>query len=205
MRPSSSCPRGGSRCDDVARVQPRSHGLRDRILAARCRALCAGKPVPLGGRLCRRRGARGLRVAPVRPSHGGARGRAQRHETRSAVAARAAGQSPPQLVSTSVVWNPACRLHYPGAGHPDRPQRFEVVLDALRRPEIASLIDLVEAAPAPRVAIERVHAAAYIDLLTVMDARGGGGGGGSLDADTFLGPRSWESVLAAPGGATVAV
>ena len=108
-------------------------------------------------------------------------------------------------MSTSVVWNPACRLHYPGAGHPDRPQRFEVVLDALRRPEIASLIDWIEAAPAPRVAIERVHDAAYIDLLTAMDTRGGGGGGGSLDADTFLGPRSWESVLAAAGAAIAAV
>ena len=112
-------------------------------------------------------------------------------------------------MSTSVVWNPACRLHYAGAGHPDRPQRFEVVLDALRRPEIASLIDFIEAAPAPREAIERVHTAAYIDLLTAMDARdgggGGGGGGGALDADTFLGPRSLESVLASAGVAIAAV
>src|SRR5438045_5629567 len=41
-----------------------------------------------------------------------------------------------------------------------------------------------------------------------MDARAGGrggGGGGALDADTFLGPRSWESVLAAAGVAIVAV
>jgi acetoin utilization deacetylase AcuC-like enzyme len=104
-------------------------------------------------------------------------------------------------VSTSVVWNPACRLHYPGAGHPDRPQRFEVVLEALRRPEIAPLIEWVEGPPATRDAIERVHPAAYIDLLEAMDARGGGG----LDADTFLGPRSWESVLASAGVAVAAV
>ena len=104
-------------------------------------------------------------------------------------------------MSTSVVWNPACRLHYPGAGHPDRPQRFEVVLEALRRPEFASLIEWVEGPPATREAIERVHPAAYIDLLVAMDARGGG----ELDADTFLGPGSWESVLASAGVAVAAV
>src|SRR5438445_300579 len=88
-----------------------------------------------------------------------------------------------------------------GAGHPERPQRFEAVLEALRRPELASFIEWVEAAPATREAIERVHPAAYIDLLEAMDARGGGG----LDADTFLGPRSWESVLASAGVALAAV
>jgi acetoin utilization deacetylase AcuC-like enzyme len=104
-------------------------------------------------------------------------------------------------VSTSVVWNPACGHHYAGAGHPERPQRFEAVLEALRRPEFASLVQWVEAAPATRAVIERVHPATYIDLLSAMDARGGG----SLDADTFLGPRSWESVLASAGVAVAAV
>ena len=112
-------------------------------------------------------------------------------------------------MSTSVVWNPACRHHYAGAGHPERPQRFEAVLEALRRPELAALVEWVEAPPPPpppaplatREAIGRVHPAAYIDLLAAMDARGGG----SLDADTFLGPRSWESVLASAGVAVAAV
>ncbi len=75
------------------------------------------------------------------------------------------------------------------------------MLEALRRPEFASLIEWVEGPPATREAIERVHPAAYIDLLVAMDARGGGG----LDADTFLGPRSWESVLASAGVAVAAV
>src|SRR5213079_709921 len=41
----------------------------------------------------------------------------------------------------------------------------------------------------------------YLDLLDAMAARGGG----SLDADTFLGPRSLESVLASAGVALAAV
>jgi acetoin utilization deacetylase AcuC-like enzyme len=104
-------------------------------------------------------------------------------------------------VSTAVVWNPACRHHYAGAGHPERPQRFEVVLEALRRPELAPLLTWTEAPPAARSIIERVHAPAYLDLLAALDARGGG----ALDGDTFLGPRSLESVVACAGVAVAAV
>ena len=104
-------------------------------------------------------------------------------------------------MSTAVVWNPACRHHYAGAGHPERPQRFETVLEALRRPELAPCISWIEAAAAERDVLERVHPASYLDLLAALDGRGGG----ALDADTFLGPRSWESVLASAGVAVAAV
>jgi acetoin utilization deacetylase AcuC-like enzyme len=104
-------------------------------------------------------------------------------------------------VSVAVVSNPACRHHYGGAGHPERPQRFEAVLEVLRRPELASLITWSEAPPATRAVIERVHPAAYLDMLERLAERGGG----ALDADTFLGPRSLESVLASAGVAVAAV
>jgi acetoin utilization deacetylase AcuC-like enzyme len=104
-------------------------------------------------------------------------------------------------VSTAVVWNPACRHHYGGAGHPERPQRFEAVLEALRHPELASLLNWVEAAPAQRSSLEVVHPPDYLDLLEALAGRGGG----ALDADTFLGPRSLESVLASAGVALAAV
>ena len=104
-------------------------------------------------------------------------------------------------MSVAVAWNPACRHHYGGAGHPERPQRFEVVLDALRWPELAPLVTWVEAPLPPRAVIERVHPARYIDMLEALAARGGG----ALDADTFLGPRSWETVLACAGVALTAV
>ncbi len=104
-------------------------------------------------------------------------------------------------MSTAVVWNSACRHHYSGAGHPERPQRFEAVLEALRRPDVAKLISWVEAKPADRAAIERVHPADYVNMLEALAGRGGG----ALDGDTFLGPRSWESVLASAGVALTAV
>ena len=104
-------------------------------------------------------------------------------------------------MTVAVVWNPACRHHYAGAGHPERPQRFESVLEALRHPDLAPLLKWVEAPAATRPPLERVHPASYIDLLEAMNGRGGG----ALDADTFLGPRSWESVLASAGVALAAV
>ena len=104
-------------------------------------------------------------------------------------------------MSVAVVWNPACRHHYGGAGHPERPQRFEAVLEALRSPELATLISWVEASAATREALERVHPPEYLDLLEALAGRGGG----ALDADTFLGPRSLESVLASAGVALAAV
>jgi acetoin utilization deacetylase AcuC-like enzyme len=104
-------------------------------------------------------------------------------------------------VTATVTWHPACRKHYGGAGHPERPQRIEAVLDALRRPELAPFVTWVEAVPAARAALERVHPAAYLDSLEAIAAQGGG----ALDADTFLGPSSWESVLASAGVALAAV
>jgi acetoin utilization deacetylase AcuC-like enzyme len=104
-------------------------------------------------------------------------------------------------VTTIVVWHPACRLHDPGAGHPERPERIEAVLEALRAREMSPFVQWYEAAPAVRDALARVHPAPYLDALE----RTAAGGGGVLDADTIMGPHSWESALAAAGVALAAV
>lgn len=101
----------------------------------------------------------------------------------------------------AVAWNPACRHHYGGAGHPERPQRFEAVLEALRHPDVAPLVQWVEASPANTSSLEIVHTPSYLAMLEALAARGGG----ALDADTFLGPRSLESVVASAGVALAAV
>ena len=58
---------------------------------------------------------------------------------------------------TTVVWSPVCHEHYAGAGHPERPQRIAAVLDALRAPDMARHVSWVEARPAERTVLERVH------------------------------------------------
>lgn len=104
-------------------------------------------------------------------------------------------------MSTTVTYSPLTRLHFAGAGHPERPPRIEAVLEALRAPALRELVRWVEAPPAARAVIERVHPASYVDRLERL----ANAGGGALDADTYLGPRSWEAVLAAAGVAVAAV
>jgi len=43
-------------------------------------------------------------------------------------------------VSVPVVFHSATRLHDPGPGHPERPERIEAVLDALRAPDLTATV-----------------------------------------------------------------
>src|SRR3989449_51478 len=101
----------------------------------------------------------------------------------------------------SLVWHPACELHEPGPGHPERSDRIRAVLAALRAPEFESRVVCGEAQPADRAAIERVHTTSYVAALEQLAARGGG----ALDPDTYLGSRSFAAALAAAGVAITAV
>lgn len=98
-------------------------------------------------------------------------------------------------MSTPVVWHPACRLHDPGSGHPERPARIEAVLATLRAPDLASTVAWHEGNPATRAQVERVHPSRYLDALERLAHSGGG----PLDADTIVSAHSWEAALAAAG------
>src|SRR5256885_1697313 len=100
-----------------------------------------------------------------------------------------------------LVHHPACRLHDPGAGHPERPERIDAVLGALRAPDLAERVKWHEARPATGEQLERVHPAQYLKHLEELAH----GGGGALDADTVMSRASWEATLAAAGVAIGAV
>src|SRR3989442_1641246 len=44
-------------------------------------------------------------------------------------------------MTVSLVWHPACELHEPGPGHPQRSDRIRAWLAALRAPELESRVD----------------------------------------------------------------
>jgi acetoin utilization deacetylase AcuC-like enzyme len=75
------------------------------------------------------------------------------------------------------------------------------VLAALHARAMEPAVTWVEAAPADRAALERVHPAAYLDGLAGLAAAGGG----PLDGDTYLGTHSWEAAIASAGVALRAV
>ncbi|HEX4574369.1 MAG TPA: histone deacetylase [Gemmatimonadales bacterium] len=104
-------------------------------------------------------------------------------------------------MTTAVVWHPACRLHDPGPGHPERPERIDAVLAALRDLGPGAPVEWCEARSATRAAIERVHSDHYLDGLE----RCARAGGGVLDGDTVMSGNSWDAALAAAGVALAAV
>jgi len=104
-------------------------------------------------------------------------------------------------VPVPVLFHPACQRHDPGLGHPERRERIAAVLEALRAPDVAPLVEWCEARLAPRAAVERVHPARYLDGLERLAAQGGG----VLDADTVMSADSWDACMAAAGTAIGAV
>src|SRR6266516_1671453 len=76
------------------------------------------------------------------------------------------------LVSVPVVFHPATRLHNPGPGHPERPERIEAVLAALRAPDLTGTVEWVEGRPAARDQLERVHSPVYLDAVEQGIERG---------------------------------
>jgi acetoin utilization deacetylase AcuC-like enzyme len=75
------------------------------------------------------------------------------------------------------------------------------VLEALHAPALHAVVTWVEALPAGRAALERVHPGSYLDGLEALAIAGGG----PLDGDTYLGVRSWEAAVASAGVALRAV
>ena len=73
--------------------------------------------------------------------------------------------------------------HRPGAGHPERPERLQAVLDALDDAGLSG--DRRAATEAAIADLERLHPAAYVARLLNAAPREGLN---QLDADTILSP-----------------
>ena len=93
--------------------------------------------------------------------------------------------------------HPLFGAHDPGP-HPERPQRYAAVLEALR--VRSETVVEVAAEPALRAAVEAVHEPAYVDALERFCRAGGG----SIDADTVASAASFDAALHAAGAAIAA-
>ncbi len=95
--------------------------------------------------------------------------------------------------------DPAMLDHDPGPGHPERAQRLAGVVRRLREAKRLEACWEVPV-PAPRAAVERVHAAGYVDRLESLRGRTA-----LLDADTRVTPGSVPAARLAAGAALDAV
>jgi len=80
-------------------------------------------------------------------------------------------------------------------GHPERHARLDAVDAGVRAAELDGVIERIEPRPAQITELARVHDELYLDAVAQLCAAGGG----DLDADTAVGPRSWETAMTAAG------
>ena len=103
---------------------------------------------------------------------------------------------------TAIVHHPVFSKHDTGAGHPESPSRYQVVMDALRSDaQLWSELIEVQAEEAPRGDIQACHA----PQLYKSVERAVSEGIGYLDADTAVSMHSMEAALRAAGGACQAI
>lgn len=101
----------------------------------------------------------------------------------------------------SLVTHAACLAHQNGPWHPEAPERLVAVREKLSAGLVArGLAAWVEAPPAKREDVLRVHDSAHLGRLEALDRAGGG----ILDPDTAMGPGSLEAALRAAGAAVLA-
>ena len=100
-----------------------------------------------------------------------------------------------RAVTLLVVTDPRFLDHDTGAGHPERPERLRAVDAGIAAAGLGDAITQVRAEPAPRAAVEAVHPAELVDALERFCAAGGG----AIDADTRVGPSSFEVAMLAAG------
>jgi acetoin utilization deacetylase AcuC-like enzyme len=102
-------------------------------------------------------------------------------------------------MSLSLVWSDRSLDHAPPVGHPERVERghaMRAVVDDWK----AAGGRVLEPSAADRAAIERVHAAGYVDRLAAV-----AGSPAALDLDTYMSPGSWDAALLAAGATIAAV
>ncbi|HWS56509.1 MAG TPA: histone deacetylase [Pyrinomonadaceae bacterium] len=105
-------------------------------------------------------------------------------------------------MTTAIIHHPIYEQHDTGPGHPESPERYAVVMQALRedaglRPRLVEL----EAPAAPRGDVQACHTPQHFKHVE----RAVSEGRGYLDADTAVSMRSLDVALRTSGGACRAV
>jgi acetoin utilization deacetylase AcuC-like enzyme len=105
-------------------------------------------------------------------------------------------------MATALVQHPIYQKHDTGHGHPETPERYKVVIDAIKKDEDLSK-RLVEITPekAQQGIVQAVHTKSHFKRVENAFADGLD----RLDADTIISMQSFDAALFAAGGAITAV
>ncbi len=120
----------------------------------------------------------------------------------------ALGASARRRARAALVMHPDCGRHDTGWNHPEHQGRLPAIVDAIYRDTPALLEHLlqVEAEPATREQILRVHPPSHIDFVKVESARAAENGQPfAIESDTMVSGATWDAAVAAAGCAVTAV
>lgn len=104
--------------------------------------------------------------------------------------------------ATALFADPRCREHLAGTRHPERPERFDAVMDGLRKGGVLDRLAPLAARTATEAELRLCHTPEY--LLTAQHDVGAGYDH-LTTGDTEITPNSWEIALLATGGVLNAV
>ncbi|HEY0408381.1 MAG TPA: histone deacetylase [Pyrinomonadaceae bacterium] len=105
-------------------------------------------------------------------------------------------------MTTAIIHHPVFKEHETGEHHPERPERYEVLMRALREDvELWPKLLELEAKPAARGDVQACHTPQHYKAVEKVVSEGTR----YLDSDTVVSMRSLEAALRAAGGACRAV
>lgn len=103
---------------------------------------------------------------------------------------------------SALLLDPVYGQHDPGAGHPEAPERYDAVTQALNQTGLTKSLGRIESRSATEDEIAACHSSAYIKTVKREIAAGAHE---LSTGDTSVGPRTWEVALKAVGGVLNAV
>ena len=105
-------------------------------------------------------------------------------------------------VPTAYITHPSCLLHQNFPGHPEDAARLAAIEDHLHSARLYDYLTHLEAPPATRAQLLRVHTEAYI---AAIQASAPTSGSVMIDADTCMNPHSLDAALHAAGAVVLGV
>jgi acetoin utilization deacetylase AcuC-like enzyme len=105
-------------------------------------------------------------------------------------------------MTIALISHPDCALHNAGPGHPEKPERIQVIQAALQRYPFKKTVQYYEAPLATREQLITVHDERYVDWIFSIAPKEGRIG---IDADTWMNPHTLTAALRAAGSVPFAV
>ena len=103
---------------------------------------------------------------------------------------------------TALFADPRCREHLRGIEHPERPERFDAVMEGLRRAGLQDCLVPLEPRSANELELLLCHRGEYLEIAR-HDVSAGRRQ--LTTGDTDISPQSWQAALGAAGGVLNAV